>query len=141
MNKQFFVDFSLQCGQQIRIKILFLENDVFWRTSQKIEQWTEKCYSESDENQRCLRKNHVLNDDSSVLKIAECLPCINTGHGCSCFETAISIEIHAMRINYQSWNILKNLFESLNQSGVFIIIAENIKDVNPGMISFRISFF
>ena len=37
-----------------------------------------------------------------------------------------------MCINYQFWIILKNLFTSLNQSGVSMIIAESSKDVNPG---------
>ena len=38
-----------------------------------------------------------------------------------------------MCINYQFWIILKNLFTSLNQSGVSTIIAESSKDVNPGI--------
>ena len=33
--------------------------------------------------------------------IAEFLLCNNTDHGCFSSETAISTEIHAMRINYQ----------------------------------------
>ena len=37
-----------------------------------------------------------------------------------------------MCINYQFWIILKNLFTSLNQSRVSMIIAESSKDVNPG---------
>ena len=35
-----------------------------------------------------------------------------------------------MRIDYQSWNILQTLFESLNQSGVSVVIARNREDVN-----------
>ena len=38
-----------------------------------------------------------------------------------------------MRINYQFWNFLKNLFELLNQSGVSMIIAESSTDANPGL--------
>ena len=66
-----------------------------------------------------------------ALKIAEFSICNNTYHGCFSCETVIFIEIHAMRINYQFWIILKNLFTSLNQSGVSMIIAESSEDVNP----------
>ena len=65
--------------------------------------------------------------------MAEFLLCNNTDHGCFSSETVIFIEIHAVCINYQFWIILKNLFTSLNQSGVSMIIAESSKDVNPGM--------
>ena len=68
----------------------------------------------------------------SALKIAEFLFWNNTDHGSFSSETVIFIEIHAMCINYQFWIILKNLFTSLNQSGVSMIIAESSKDVNPG---------
>ena len=53
-------------------------------------------------------------------------------HGYLSSETVIFIEIQAMCINYQFWNILKNLLASLDQSGVSMIIAESSKDVNPG---------
>ena len=68
----------------------------------------------------------------AALKVSEFLLCNNTGHGCFSSETVIFIEIHAMCINYQFWTILKNLFTSLNQSGVSMIIAESSKDVNSG---------
>ena len=68
----------------------------------------------------------------SSLRIAEFLLCNNTDHGCFRSETVIFIEIHAMCINYQFWIILKNLFTSLSQSGVSMIIAESSKDVNLG---------
>ena len=68
----------------------------------------------------------------SALKIAEFLLCNNTDHGCFSSEAVIFIEIHAMCINYQFWIILKNLFTSLNQTGVSMILAESSKDVNPG---------
>ena len=68
----------------------------------------------------------------SALKIAEFLLCNNTDHGWFSSETVIFIEIHAMCINYQFWIILKNLFTSLNQSGVSMVITESSKDVNPG---------
>ena len=69
----------------------------------------------------------------SALGIVELLLCNNTDHGCfSSKQSVIFIEIHAMCINYQSWNILKNLFASLNQSEVSMIIAESSKGVNPG---------
>ena len=68
-----------------------------------------------------------------ALKIAEFLLCKHTDHGCFSSETVIFVEIHTMSINYQFWNILKNLFASLNQSGVFMIIAESSKDVNLGL--------
>ena len=45
----------------------------------------------------------------------------------------ILIEIHAICINYQFWNVLKNLFPSLNQSGISMIIAESSENVNPGI--------
>ena len=35
-----------------------------------------------------------------------------------------------MCINYKFWNLLKNVFESLNLSAVSMIIAESSKDVN-----------
>ena len=56
------------------------------------------------------------------------------------FETVIFIEIHGMCIKYQFWTILKNLFSSLNQSGVSMIIVESSKDVNPGNAT-RFSLF
>ena len=68
----------------------------------------------------------------SAPKIAEFLLRNNTDHACFSSETVIFIEIHAMCINYQFWIILKNLFTSLNQSGVSMIITESSKDVNPG---------
>ena len=68
----------------------------------------------------------------SALKIAEFLLRNNTDYACFSSETVIFIEIHAMCINYQFWIILKNLFTSLNQSGVSMIITESSKDVNPG---------
>ena len=40
--------------------------------------------------------------------------------------------MHAMCINYQFWNILKNLIASLSQTGASMIIAEIGKDDNPG---------
>ena len=67
----------------------------------------------------------------SALKIAEFLLYNNTNHGCFSSETVIFIEIHAMCIIYQFRILLKNLFTSLNQSGVSMIIAESSKDVNP----------
>ena len=73
----------------------------------------------------------------SALKIVEFLLSYNTDHGCFSSETVIFIEIHAMCINYQFWKNLKNLFASLNQSGVSIIIAENIKDVNREEFPFQ----
>ena len=72
----------------------------------------------------------------SAQKIAEFSLRNNTDHGCFSSETVIFIEIHAMCINYQFWIILKNLFTSLNQSGVSMIICESSKDVNPGIFSF-----
>ena len=66
----------------------------------------------------------------SALKIAEFLLCNNTDHGCFSSETVIFIEIHAMCINYQFWIILKNLFTSLNQSGVSLIILKVIRTSN-----------
>ena len=72
--------------------------------------------------------------------MAEFLLCNNTDHGCFSSETVIFIEIHAMCINYQFRIILKNLFTSLNQSGVSMIIAESSKDVNPGTYIFFFYF-
>ena len=71
--------------------------------------------------------------------MAEFLLCNNTDHGCFSSETVIFIEILAMCINYQFWIILKNLFTSLNQSGVSMIIAESSKGVNPGELFFSFS--
>ena len=57
----------------------------------------------------------------------------NTDHGSFSSETVISFKLHALWINNQLRNILKNLFESLNQSGVSMTIVKSTKDVvNPG---------
>ena len=45
----------------------------------------------------------------------------------------IFIKILTMCITYQFLNILKNLFESLNQFEVSMIIAESSKDVKLGL--------
>ena len=37
------------------------------------------------------------------------------------------------RIEIHAWNILKNLFEWLSQSGASMIITEISKDVDPGI--------
>ena len=71
----------------------------------------------------------------SALKIAEFLLCKNIDHGSFSSEEVTSIEKYKMCINYQFWNILKNLFESLDQFGVYMIIAECRKDVNPGKLT------
>ena len=71
----------------------------------------------------------------SALKIAEFVLWNNTDHDCFSSETVIYNEINAVCIIYQFWIILKNLFTSLNESGVSMIIAESSKDVNPGVIS------
>ena len=73
----------------------------------------------------------------SALKIAEFLLCNNTDHGCFNSVTVILIEIHAMCINYQFSNILKNLIASLIQSAVSMIIAESSKDINPDKVLSR----
>ena len=75
-----------------------------------------------------------------ALGIAEFLLFNTTDHGYFSSETEISIEISAMCVNDQFWKILKNLFESLNQSRVSMTIAESSKDVNPGTSGCHHSF-
>ena len=71
----------------------------------------------------------------SPLRFSEFVLCNNTDQGSFSSETATSIEIHAMQINYQFWNILKNPFKSLNQRGVSMIIANSSRDVNAGWVT------
>ena len=78
----------------------------------------------------------IFNSDKNclALKIDEFILCNNIDHGCFCSKILISIEIHGTWINCQFWNILKNLFESLNQSEFSRIIAQSNKNINPGKV-------
>ena len=74
----------------------------------------------------------------SALRNAELLHCYIIHYVCFSSETAISFVTRVMCIIYYLFrNILKNLFESLNQSIVSMIIAQSSKDVELGGHYFR----